>query len=146
MTLLAGWLLAGAGAAFSQTSRKIPFPGAGPFSDKLPLRDSLRFSPLPARSATGALIFTEGWDIRKRRLFDRYPEGTLFSMMDSVRVQSPDKMRCRVADLSRLERMPVVRLQNHRPRDPMPNSLLRAPADAATPAEAPHGRKLPSKE
>jgi hypothetical protein len=142
MALLAGSLLAGAGSAFCQTSLQIPVPGAGPFSGKLPLRDSLRFSPLRARSAAGALIFTEGWDVRKRRPFDRYPELGLTPMMDSVRILSPDKMRCKVADLSRLEKMPVVRLQNQRPRDPMPNSLLRASGDAVNP----YGRKALPKE
>lgn len=119
IVLLAAFLV-GRGTLFAQSA--VP----GPFSGKTPLRDSLHLSPMPDPPCAGALF--KVWDIRKRQPFNRYSEESLSGPMDSVRIMSPDKMRCRVADMGRLEKMPVLRLQNDRPHDPMPNSLSRVPA------------------
>jgi len=131
IALLAGSLLAGPGSVFSQS----PLPGTGLPAGKMASgwEKSLQLPPMPVYSHPGKLFFPGKWDARNYRPFDPYSEMSITPMMDSVRILSPDKMRCRMADLSRLEKMPVMRLQNLRPRDPMPDPLLRGQGDGVRP-------------
>ncbi|HMH20974.1 MAG TPA: hypothetical protein VK563_04325 [Puia sp.] len=83
---------------------------------KIAGRDSLRLAPLPLLS------------LRDQRLLQLYHAKEGRSSLDlrsgdSVRVMPPDRMICRVPGQGGLEKMPVRKLQNRRPVDPMPNAM-----------------------
>jgi len=113
VVLLPGLILALAG---SQTA------SAQSFSIR---RDSLRLTPLPAVSLRNRLLF-QFYD-EKAREGRKDWKGPAISLpaRDSVRIMSPDNMACLVPDRTKLEKMPVMKLRNRRPVDPMPNAIPR---------------------
>ncbi len=77
--------------------------------DGVPMRPWTPLSPWKLESP-GKLEMLKGFLLRNQDI-------------DSVRIMSPDRMPCRVPSMARVERMPVKKLLNRFPVDPMRNGI-----------------------